>query len=399
MEEKKTMKLWQKGYTLNSRIEAFTVGEDYLIDQKLVDYDCLASKAHAAMLCKIGILTDDELEKILNELDRIIELNHNGRFPVTLKDEDCHTAIENRLTESLGETGKKIHTGRSRNDQVLAALRLYYKDRLMHLKDELKSLKKAVDKLIESSGSIPIPGYTHTRKAMPSSVGLWAGALSEALEDDLLQLESVYALVDQSPLGSGAGYGVPLNLDREMVAEELGFSKIQKNPVYVQSSRGKFEAALLHLAGFILFDANKTATDLILFTLPDFGFFELPETFLTGSSIMPQKKNPDVLELIRANYHVVLGYEMQVKSLIGNLISGYHRDFQLLKEPVMKSLEILLETVSILTLVFENLTVNEKQCKKAMTDELFTTEKVYDLVKKGMSFREAYRRVIMNDEG
>lgn len=399
MEEKKTMKLWQKGYTLNSRIEAFTVGEDYLIDQKLVDYDCLASKAHAAMLCKIGILTDDELEKILNELDRIIELNHNGRFPVTLKDEDCHTAIENRLTESLGETGKKIHTGRSRNDQVLAALRLYYKDRLMHLKDELKSLKKAVDKLIESSGSIPIPGYTHTRKAMPSSVGLWAGALSEALEDDLLQLESVYALVDQSPLGSGAGYGVPLNLDREMVAEELGFSKIQKNPVYVQSSRGKFEAALLHLAGFILFDANKTATDLILFTLPDFGFFELPETFLTGSSIMPQKKNPDVLELIRANYHVVLGYEMQVKSLIGNLISGYHRDFQLLKEPVMKSLEILLETVSILTLVFENLTVNEKQCKKAMTDELFATEKVYDLVKKGMSFREAYRRVIMNDEG
>lgn len=396
MEEKKTMKLWQKGYTLNSRIEAFTVGEDYLIDQKLVDYDCLASKAHAAMLCKIGILTDDELEKILNELDRIIELNHNGRFPVTLKDEDCHTAIENRLTESLGETGKKIHTGRSRNDQVLAALRLYYKDRLMHLKDELKSLKKAVDKLIESSGSIPIPGYTHTRKAMPSSVGLWAGALSEALEDDLLQLESVYALVDQSPLGSGAGYGVPLNLDREMVAEELGFSKIQKNPVYVQSSRGKFEAALLHLAGFILFDANKTATDLILFTLPDFGFFELPETFLTGSSIMPQKKNPDVLELIRANYHVVLGYEMQVKSLIGNLISGYHRDFQLLKEPVMKSLEILLETVSILTLVFENLTVNEKQCKKAMTDELFATEKVYDLVKKGMSFREAYRRVMMN---
>lgn len=390
------MKLWQKGYTLNSRIEAFTVGEDYLIDQKLVDYDCLASKAHAAMLCKIGILTDDELEKILNELDRIIELNHNGRFPVTLKDEDCHTAIENRLTESLGETGKKIHTGRSRNDQVLAALRLYYKDRLMHLKDELKSLKKAVDKLIESSGSIPIPGYTHTRKAMPSSVGLWAGALSEALEDDLLQLESVYALVDQSPLGSGAGYGVPLNLDREMVAEELGFSKIQKNPVYVQSSRGKFEAALLHLAGFILFDANKTATDLILFTLPDFGFFELPETFLTGSSIMPQKKNPDVLELIRANYHVVLGYEMQVKSLIGNLISGYHRDFQLLKEPVMKSLEILLETVSILTLVFENLTVNEKQCKKAMTDELFATEKVYDLVKKGMSFREAYRRVMMN---
>jgi argininosuccinate lyase len=398
MEEEKTMKLWQKGYTLNSRIEAFTVGEDYLIDQKLVDYDCLASKAHAAMLCKIGILTDDELEKILNELDRIIELNHNGRFPVTLKDEDCHTAIENRLTESLGETGKKIHTGRSRNDQVLAALRLYYKDRLTHLKDELKSLKKAVDKLIESSGAIPIPGYTHTRKAMPSSVGLWAGALSEALEDDLLQLKSVYDLVDQSPLGSGAGYGVPLNLDRKMVAEELGFSKVQQNPAYVQSSRGKFEAALLHLAGFILFDANKTATDLILYTLPDFGFFELPDAFLTGSSIMPQKKNPDVLELVRANYHVVLGYEMQVKSLIGNLISGYHRDFQLLKEPVMKSLEILLETISILTLVFENLTVNEEQCKKAMTNELYATEKVYELVKKGMSFREAYRSVMMNYE-
>jgi argininosuccinate lyase len=398
MEEKKTMKLWQKGYTLNSRIEAFTVGEDYLIDQKLVDYDCLASKAHASMLCKIGILTDDELEKILNELDRIIELNHNGRFPVTLKDEDCHTAIENRLTETLGETGKKIHTGRSRNDQVLAALRLYYKDRLTYLKGELKSLKKAVDKLIESSGTIPIPGYTHTRKAMPSSVGLWAGALSEAFEDDLLQLKSVYALVDQSPLGSGAGYGVPLNLDRKMVAEELGFSKVQQNPAYVQSSRGKFEAALLHLAGFILFDANKTATDLILYTMPDFGFFELPDAFLTGSSIMPQKKNPDVLELVRANYHVVLGYEMQVKSLIGNLISGYHRDFQLLKEPVMKSLEILLETVSILTLVFENLTVNEEQCKKAMTDELFATEKVYELVKKGMSFREAYRSVMMNYE-
>lgn len=387
------MKLWQKDYVLNSQIEAFTVGEDYQVDQKLVQYDCQASKAHASMLYKIGILTEDEHEKLCNELDRIIELHKNGRFTISVNDEDCHTAIENYLTESLGETGKKIHTGRSRNDQVLAALRLYYKEMLLDAKKKILSLQKAVDTLIKTWGSVPIPGYTHTRKAMPSSVGLWAGALKAALDDDLLQLKSVYDLIDQSPLGSGAGYGVPLKLDRKSVADDLGFAKVQENPIYVQTSRGKFDAALLHFISFVLFDANKVATDLILFTMPDFGFFTLPDTFLTGSSIMPQKKNPDVLELIRANYHQVLGYEMQVKSLIANLLSGYHRDFQLLKKPVMYALDILLTTLSMLTLVFENLQVDEKKCKNAMTPELYATEKVYDLVKEGMSFREAYQRV------
>lgn len=393
MEEKKKMKLWQKGYSLDSQIESFTVGNDYLIDQALVQFDCLASKAHAAMLNRISIITDEELELILNELDRIIELDKEGRFPITIHDEDCHTAIENRLTESLGELGKKIHTGRSRNDQVLAALRLYYKNCLSQLEKELNNLKKSVDNLIKTYGSVVFPGYTHTRKAMPSSVALWAGGLSEALDDDLIQLKSTLKLIDQCPLGSGAGYGIPLEIDKEGVARDLGFEKVQSNPVYVQNSRGKFEGALLHLAGFILFDINKYAGDLILFTLPDFGYFELPDSFLTGSSIMPQKKNPDVLELARADYSVVLGYEMQVKSLISNLITGYHRDFQLLKEPVMKSLETVLNTIRIMTLVFDNLTVNEEACKNAMTEELYATEKVYELVKQGMSFREAYKNV------
>ncbi len=387
------MKLWQKKYSLNDQIESFTVGNDYLTDQALVQFDCLASKAHAAMLNRIKIINDEELEMILNELDRIIELDKKGRFPITIHDEDCHTAIENRLTETLGELGKKIHTGRSRNDQVLAALRLYYKNRLSCLEKELIRLEKSVDTLIQSRGHTVFPGYTHTRKAMPSSIGLWAGGLREALADDLIQLNSTMKLVNQSPLGSGAGYGIPLELDKEGVARDLDFEKVQNNPVYVQNSRGKFEGALLHLTGFILFDINKYAGDLILFTLPDFGYFNLPDSFLTGSSIMPQKKNPDVLELARANYSVVLGYEMQVKSLISNLMSGYHRDFQLLKEPVMKSLEIAVDTIRIMTLVFENLTVNEAACKNAMTEDLYATEKVYELVKQGMSFREAYKTV------
>lgn len=387
------MKLWQKDYALNKQIEAFTAGDDVVLDQKLAKYDCLASIAHANMLAKIGVLKDKEARKLVEELRHIIELDARGAFKIRPEQEDCHTAIENHLTEALGDLGAKIHTGRSRNDQVLTALRLFYKEELAACKELVVELKTRVEQFIEKYGEVQFPGYTHTRKAMPSTMALWGQALADALTDDLRILDLALELMDQSPLGTGAGYGVPLAVDREFAARELGFAKVQKNPIYAQNSRGKFETTLLHALTQILFDLNKTATDLIFFSMPELGYVELPAEFCTGSSIMPHKKNPDVLELVRAKYHQVVAYELQLKSMLANLISGYHRDVQLSKEPVMKGLEVTRSCVSIMTLIFEHLTVNKTRCEQALTRELFATEEVYELVKQGVPFREAYRRV------
>ncbi len=387
------MKLWEKNYSLNKQIEKFTVDDDYIIDQKLIKYDCAASIAHAKMLAKIGILSKDECNKIIEELNKIIKLDSKGKFTIKQEDEDGHTAIENYLTKNLGSVGKRIHTARSRNDQVLTALRLYYKN-------EIKSVLELIDALVESLlvlkekyGNVEMPGYTHMRKAMPSSVGLWAGAFIESMKDNKILLSNVYKLIDQSPLGTGAGYGLPIQTDRKLTAELLGFKKIQKNPIYVQNSRGKFEASMLHMLSQIMFDLNKMASDLILFSMSEFGYFELPDEICTGSSIMPNKKNPDVLELIRAKYHKIVALEFEIKSTIGNLISGYNRDLQLTKKPVIHGFEITKETISIMALVLDKLKVNKSNCKRAMTKELYATEKAYELTKKGFPFREAYKEV------
>ncbi len=386
-------KLWDKGELIDKKVEEFTVGDDYILDMRLVKYDCLASIAHAKMLGTIGILKSDEVEKLVNELNNIITLWEEGKFTISQDQEDVHTAIENHLTEKLGSLGKKIHTGRSRNDQVLTALRLYYKDNLKQCTDLAKAFIESADKFSSTYGGIELPGYTHTRKAMPSSIKLWVGAFKDSMHDNITLLESALLLVDQSPLGSAAGYGSPIRLDREMTAKELGFVKVQENPIYVQMSRGKFEATILHALSQIMFDINKMACDLIIFSMPEFGYFELPEKFTTGSSIMPQKKNPDVLELMRAKYHVIVSYEMQVKQISGNLITGFNRDIQLTKMPVMDGFAITEQTLDIASYLLKNLKVNKANCKKGLTEDVYATHRVYELVKKGVPFRDAYKEV------
>lgn len=390
------VKLWEKGYKLNKQVEDFIVGEDYILDQKLVKYDCVASIAHAKMLGKIGILKKEEVQKLVNELNRIIELHKKGKFEILKEQEDCHTAIENHLTKKLGDVGKKIHTARSRNDQVLTTLRLCYKNELNECKKLIDELIKTITKFVKKYGAIKLPGYTHTRKAMPSSIAMWGNSFIDSMKDNLAILDSTLELIDQSPLGTGAGYGVPLKIDREFTANLLGFKRVQGNPIYTQHSRGKFESTILHILSQITFDLNKIASDLILFSMPELGYFELPKEFCTGSSIMPQKKNPDVLELLRAKYHVIVSYELQIKNAMSNLISGYNRDLQLTKGPTVKALEITKESLSIANLIFVNLKVNEDNCKKALTKEVYATEETYKLVKKGIPFREAYQKIVKN---
>lgn len=388
------MKLWQKDYDLNKQIESFTVGNDYIIDKQLVKYDCIASIAHAKMLGKIGILNQDEVEKLVSELDRVIQLDRGGKFTISREQEDCHTAIEQYLIRRLGDLGKKIHTGRSRNDQVLTALRLFYKDALVKCNHHIDELLDSISQFIDKYGDVVLPGYTHMRKAMPSSVELWAGAFIDSMKDNTVLVNTTFELIDQSPLGTGAGYGVPLNIDRQYSADILGFKRVQKNPIYAQHSRGKFEVTLLHALSQVMFDVNKIATDLIVFSMPEFGFYELPKELCTGSSMMPQKKNPDVLELLRAKYHEVSSYEFQVKGIIGNLISGYNRDSQLTKEPTLRGFQTTHDSLNILALVFRHLCVNKLNCEKALTNEIYATEEVYEFVKKGIPFREAYRRIL-----
>lgn len=387
------MKLWSPKTASNNVVESFTVGNDPELDQVLVKYDCCGSIAHARMLEKIGLLSEKEVVSLGRELENIIELDARGEFTITQEQEDCHTAIEQHLTEQLGDVGKKIHTGRSRNDQVVTALRLYYKDELSGLEDLTELFVKTISEFSKKYGDNPMPGYTHTRKAMPSSIEMWAGAFISGIEDNRVLLDAAYQLVDQSPLGTGAGYGVPLDLDQEFTAKELNFAKVQENPIAVQNSRGKYESSILHACSQVMIDLNRMASDLILFSEPDFGFFELPPEFCTGSSIMPQKKNPDVFEVVRAKYHQVLGWQMQIQSMTANLISGYHRDLQLTKEPVMRGLQVTKGSLEIMKSAIEQLSVNAEQCQAAMTDELYATERAYQLVKQGMPFRDAYRKI------
>ena len=386
------MKLWNE-HKLNKLVEDFTVGEDYIFDRELVEYDCLASIGHVKMLGKIGILKGEEVEKLVRELNNIIELDKKGKFKIKKEDEDCHTAIENYLTKKLGELGKKIHTGRSRNDQALTALRLYYKDELKKVEQLSKEFIETLGKFTEKYGKIKIPGYTHYRKAMPSTIEVWVGAFIESMEDNLKLLNFVFELIDQSPLGAGAGFGVPLDLDREYAAKLMGFGKVQKNPLYTQNSRGKFEGTIIHTLSQITYDLNKIAADLIIFTMSEFRYFELPNEFCTGSSIMPHKKNPDVLEILRGKHLVICSLEFWVKGITANLMSSYSRVLQLTKEPTIRAFELVKECLIIAKLLFKNLKVNKEKCESALTKEVFAAEEVFKLVKKGVSFREAYKTI------
>lgn len=388
------MRLWDKAKPVDKHVLEFTVGEDHLLDLRLVKHDCVASKAHARMLQKIGVLTEKETKVLIKGLSEIIGLVEKDAFGISQEQEDCHTAIEEYLTVNYGEVGKKIHLGRSRNDQVLTALRLYEKEMLSRLKETLLEFRKALGRVIRACGRIRFPGYTHMRKAMPASIGMWLGSFDAAVKDDLKILETISKVIDQSPLGTAAGFGTPVfKLDRAMTAGEMGFSSVQKNPLYAQFSRGKFEAVIMALFSGIMLTLNRLSTDLLIFSMDEFGYVLLPEAFCTGSSIMPHKKNPDALELIRANYSVVLGEEFKVKSLMAGLMSGFNRDIQLTKKPLFCAFDTTLTCVDIMSRLLFGLRVDEETCRSAMTEELFSVEETYTLVKKGMPFRDAYRKV------
>ncbi|MCG8570040.1 MAG: argininosuccinate lyase [Spirochaetes bacterium] len=388
------MKLWSKGYQVDKLVEQYTVGNDHLLDKRLVIYDCQASQAHAEMLYKIGLLSKREKDQLIQGLNEIITLNNEDKFPISQEDEDCHTAIEKFLTDKLGETGKKIHTARSRNDQILTALRLYEKEHLGQVKEFLKKYQDALTTVIEQHGEIPLPGYTHMQKAMPASVEMWLGCFLASANDLQMFTHSVEKLIDQSPLGSAAGFGVPVfPVERQYTADKMGFSKVMDNSLYCQMSRGKFESTILHLLTQIMFDLNRLASDLILFSMKEFNYLELPIEFCTGSSIMPQKKNPDVLELMRAKFHLVQAEQQKMLNIVANLMSGYNRDVQLTKEPVFNAFDVTLESLLLITEILKKIHFNKDICQQAMTEELFATEEAYQLVNQGMPFREAYQKI------
>lgn len=387
------MKLWQTTDSLDARIEAFTTGNDPALDQELIPFDCLATIAHVTMLKEIGILGADETEQLIAALNELIILHGHGQFQIQPNQEDGHTAIEEFLTGRLGDAGKKVHTGRSRNDQVLTAIRLYEKFAIEELIQLAENMAASLKEFAQANTGLPLPGYTHTRKAMPFSVKDWAMAFHDALKDDVKMLHGTYELIDQNPLGTGAGYGVPLPLNRQTTTDLMGFSRILENPMYAQNSRGKFESRILNDCLMILYDLNKWASDLIFFTLPEIGYFNLDPSMVTGSSIMPHKQNPDVLELIRASYHQVAGYEYQLRMIPVNLISGYHRDLQYTKEPLMKGLKICRDVLGAGQVVLKGLSANPDNLKRSMTPELLSVQKVMDLVNSGMPFRDAYRQI------
>lgn len=388
-------KLWQNGENLNNTVESFETKEDLVMDQKLIKYDVLGSIAHAQMLQKIGILSGGELSKLKKGLLEILELDKQGKFKLEIGDEDMHTKIENYLTEKYGVVGQKIHTGRSRNDQVLTAVRLYSKDKLTSIKYETKILVKVFKTFSKKYGSIKMPGYTHMQKAMPSSLGLWTDSFSDSLQDDLVMVEAAFKLIDQSPLGSAAGYGTPIKLDKEYAAKLLGFSKVQDNSLYCQNSKGKIEAVILSSLVQILLTINKFASDVMLFTTSEFNFFKVGNGITTGSSIMPQKKNLDVAELLRSKVHIILGNFTQTVSLSSNLISGYNRDLQEVKKPLIESFEVTLNSIKVTSILLNNIIPNKKNLENALTEEIYAAEKIFDQVKKGVPFRKAYNAVAL----
>ena len=389
-------KLWQKNYTLDSMMEHFTVRNDYIYDEELVVSDAIGSAAHAKGLNKIGILSDEECRKLLAGLDRIVQLRQSDSFPITVSDEDCHTAIEGFLTNELGDTGKKIHTGRSRNDQVQTALRIYMREAALKLSSASLGLSASLIKLAEQNKDVPMPGRTHMQIAMPSSVALWALSFAEEILEETGMLLSLYDVNDQPPLGAAASYGVTLPLDREYTASLMGFRKVQNNVLYANNSRGKFEAFFLDHAEYIALTISKLAQDLMLFTLPEFGYFSLPRELCTGSSIMPQKKNPDGLELARSRTSLIGSCSMRVKSIIRALPSGYNRDFQDTKEPFIEGFRSALELVMITDEMIQGLEVHPDNLIAACTPELYATDRVMEKVLSGGNFRDSYKDVGLN---
>ena len=391
-------KLWEKNFQVNKEIERFTVGRDREMDLYLAKYDVLGSMAHITMLESIGLLEKDELTQLLAELKNIYQLAERGEFVIEDDVEDVHSQVEMLLTRKLGDMGKKIHSGRSRNDQVLVDLKLFTRHELKDIADEVKIL---FDELIAKSNQykdVLMPGYTHLQIAMPSSFGLWFGAYAESLKDDILFLQAAYKMTNRNPLGSAAGYGSSFPLNRTMTTELLGFDSMDYNVVYAQMGRGKMERNVGFAIATIAGTLAKMAFDACLFNSQNFSFVKLPKECTTGSSIMPHKKNPDVFELIRAKCNKLQSLPQQVTLIMNNLPCGYFRDLQIIKEVFLPAFGELKDCLQMAAYIINKIEVNEHILDNPMYDPMFSVEEVNRLAANGMPFRDAYKKVGLDIE-
>lgn len=399
------MKLWQKensknlgkqGATLREaalRIEKFTVGQDREMDMYLAEFDVIGSMAHAIMLESIGLLETNELGHVLNECRKIYNDILNGKFLIEKNIEDVHSQVEWLLTQALGDTGKKIHSGRSRNDQVLVDLKLFMRHQLRQIVNLTETLFHKLVELSNKHKNDLLPGYTHLQIAMPSSFGLWFGAYAESLVDDAVVLQAAYKVVNKNPLGSGAGYGSSFPLNRTLTTKLLGFDDLNYNVVYAQMTRGKSEYVVLSGMTSLATTLSRMAMDICLYNSQNFGFVTLPDDFTTGSSIMPHKKNPDVAELLRAKTNRLKGLPTELAFVTSNLPSGYHRDMQILKEILMPAFDQMIECLDIAHFMMSNIEIKPNLLEDKKYDPIFSVERVNELVMQGLPFRDAYLQV------
>ncbi|MGB9430268.1 MAG: argininosuccinate lyase [Gammaproteobacteria bacterium] len=392
-DSKHAQQLWSKGLPLDETIHRFTVGDDPELDKRLLFFDALGSAAHARMLAHAGLLPKKDAQALVEQLAVIAEHAKRSEIRIRPEQEDCHTAIEALLTDALGETGKRIHLGRSRNDQVILALRLYMRDRVLGISAQAAELAECFLAFARAHAREALPGYTHLRRAMPSTFGLWSAAFAAGLAEELQAMQAVYARLDRCPLGAAAGFGVPLPLNREYTAELLGFSSVQISPTDVMNSRGRHELALINEFASIGLVLEKFLWDVALYSMPEFGFLSLPANFTTGSSIMPQKRNPDVVELARGRCRELRGYALMVQELAGGLPSSYHRDFQLLKKPMFAAVDTAHDLLEVMTRLVPALQVNAARAAAACADELYAAHEASRLAHEGIPFRDAYKQV------
>ncbi|MDH3746748.1 MAG: argininosuccinate lyase [Gammaproteobacteria bacterium] len=386
-------RLWDKGLPLAKRVLLYTAGEDHLLDARLVSYDVRGSIAHAEMLAAQGLIADDDCGAICAGLKKLDASFAAGAWSIGLEDEDVHTALESRLTEDIGAAGGRLHLGRSRNDQVLTALRLYLRDAAGDLGARVSGLRNALASLSDRQGEILLPGYTHMQQAMPSSVALWCGGFDEAFADAIEGLAAAHRRIDKNPLGTAAGYGTPgLPLDREVTTQKLGFAETQSPVTAAQLSRGKAESGLLFEITLLLQDCGRMAADLLLFYTQEFAYVSLADDVTTGSSIMPQKRNPDVLELLRGSSATAQACLDEALMITAKLPSGYHRDLQRLKSPLFRAIDLAIDSVDIMAYLLDGLSFRPENIQ--LDEEMLATEEAYRLVQKeNLPFRDAYRRI------
>ena len=386
-------RLWDKGLPLDQRVLRYTAGEDHLLDERLIEYDIRGSIAHARMLADQSLLSRDDCKQICDGLKKIGETHAAGEWQIRLEEEDGHTAIENRLVDMIGEAGERLHLGRSRNDQVLTALRLYMRDATDQVAGLVRDFQASLARLIERQGQVELPGYTHMQQAMPSSVALWAGGFNASFDDDVEGLEAARRRIDRNPLGSAAGYGTPgLELDRDATTRELGFAETQNPVTAVQLSRGKVESGLLFELALTQQDLARLASDLLMFYTQEFAYVTLADDVTTGSSIMPQKRNPDVLELVRGASATANACLIECLTMTSNLPSGFQRDLQRIKAPLFRSIDLVSDSLAVMTVLIDGLEFREENIKP--DPGIHATTRAYELVtEEGIPFRQAYRRV------